>query len=195
MCDPVTIGIATLVAGTLQSVVQYQAASAQAQAQAQVEQQRVADQNRYMVENATNAVKAFGENAAQVGIRSVQQQAADAQEIERQKLEARKAGATAAASAKSGGLGLTMILNDYTRQAGNAVNTIETNAKWRTAQDRQEMVGFSAQATDAINSVRPYIPQPVFRPSPLGLVANLGTNALGAYSTYSTLKHQQQGKA
>ena len=61
-------------------------------------------------------------------------------------------------------------------RSGRYNNTIETQLAWDVEQLNADKLALEAQAIDRINSVRPYIPQPVNKPNPLALVAGVGAS-------------------
>lgn len=192
MCDPVTLAVATFALSATSAGVSYIGQQQQADAQEAVERQRATETERYRQENARNAQQAFGENAAQLSIRQREEEISRTDERERIRREVRQQQGAAVASTTGGGISLDLILGEFARRGGAAVNTIETQAQFSGQQFRQELEGARARTMDAINSVRPYIPNPVVRPSPLGLAVDIGRAGLAGATTYSRLRYEQQ---
>jgi hypothetical protein len=175
MCEPVTIAAATFGLSAASAGISYLG-----------EQTRARETERYRRENADAAVRAFGENAAQLSIRRMEEDAGRVDELERIRRQTRVAQGEALASATSDG-GISAIVTDLARQGGYAVNTVQAQEKYRAAQYSQELIGARARALDAINSIRPYIPTPV-----AGLAVDIGKAGLQGATTYQQLKFYQQ---
>src|SRR5262245_57490150 len=106
MCEPVTLAAATFAIGAASAGVSYVAMTQQAAAQAAVEHQRFQETEKFRRENAEAAVKAFGDNVAQLANRRTeedQQRTNQAESIRRQTHQASGA-ALASASPGAGGL-------------------------------------------------------------------------------------------
>ncbi|MTD92881.1 hypothetical protein GIW81_00875 [Hyphomicrobium sp. xq] len=188
MCDPASIAIATFAASAIGAAVDYQAQSSQARQQEQVENQRFQETERFRFANAESARNAFVENAAQLRIKQRQESTVRADETARVDRERRQVQGRVLASASTGGIGLDNILTDVARAGGLALSNLETQRTFDDQQTEQELTGHRAQALDAIASARPYIQQPVSRPSPLGLAVDIGTAGINAYGNYYNAK-------
>jgi hypothetical protein len=192
MCEPVTLAAATFGLGAASAGLTYVGQAQTAAAQEQVEQRRFEETERFRRENAENAVSAFGDNVAQLSNRRMEEDAQRTSELERVRRETRVASGAALASATAGAGGLQPILTQLARQGGAAVNQIEANARFRGAQYSADVSGARAQALEAINSARPYIPTPVIQPSALGLAVDVGKAGLQGGTTYYQVKYLQQ---
>lgn len=190
MCEPVSLAmaVATAAVSAASAVTDHMAQTQQARTQEQVEQQRYAETERFRRENAEAAQKAYVENAAQLRIRQSQEAVVKSEETQRIQREARMKRGQILASASTAGIGLDMLLRDVGRGAGRANTGLNTQALFDDQQTTAEITSERAQAFDAINSVRPYIKQPVQRPSGLGLAANLAGAGLSGANTYFAMK-------
>ncbi len=189
MCDPVSaIAIGTFITSAAGAIVNYQAEAQYADAQQQVESQRFAETEAYRFKNAEAARNAFVENAAQLRIKQRQEAVVQADEAARIQREQRRTRGTVQASAISSGIGLDLILQDVDRSAGLSLANLTTQQRFDDQQTEQELTGYRAQALDAIASARPYVPQPVQRPSRLGLAVDLASAGFNSASSYYNLK-------
>lgn len=182
------MAIATVAVSAASAGVNYVAQSQQAEAQAQAENQRYAETERYRKENAESAQRAFAENAAQLRIGQSQEAVVRSEEAQRIDRERRTARGTLLASARTSSLGLDMLLQDVGRGAGRAISGLNTQALFDDQQTEQEITGARMQTLDAINSVRPYVRNPVSQPSKLGLAVDLAGAGLSGANTYFAVK-------
>jgi len=190
MCSPVAFAATQFAVAAGSAGLQYVGQAQQAAAQQTVEMRRFAETERFRRQNADNAVAAFNLNAAQLANRRMEEDAARSDEIERVRTQTRLATGAALASGDAGG-GLNMILTQLARQGGAAVNRVEAGERFRTVQYGNEMEAARARALDAINSARPYIPQPVIPPSPIQIALGVGQAGLQAGTSYYQLKYLQ----
>ena len=173
MCVAAGAGIGLLFSA-LSSVASYVGQSQAAKQQERYEQQKFEAREKERLENAENANAAFVRKSADQNLRSLQEQEAAAIEKEKVQTDKLKVEGEALASSQSSGISLGAILGDLAGQQGKFNNSIETQLAANVGQNTSEIDGYRAEAIDRMNSIRPYIPQPVNRPSPLALVANIG---------------------
>lgn len=183
MCVPALAAVSGLVS-VLGSVAGFVGQSQAAKQQEAYQQRQFEAREKERLENAENANKSFIEESAQLGIKQQQQQVVAAEEKQDVDIDRQKVAGEALASSQSSGLGLSNVLGDLFRQQGRYNSTIETQLKYDLDQGNNEVSGLRAKAIDRINSVRPYIPQPVNRPSPLALVANVAGGFVNTASKY-----------
>lgn len=187
MCAIAPLMAASVLMSALAIQQQYQTAQNAADAQEEYNDVMVKEQNEYMRRNADLANKAYFDKSAQENLRLAQTRQSTAEDIEQSRIEADRKVGTAMASAKSFGSSVAAdIFRDQARYSSN----MKTNLTWEDQQVRMNLEGFRAEAHDRVNSVRPYIPSPVNRPSALGAFAQFGASAAQSGMTYMAYKKQ-----
>ena len=163
MCPPAVLAAMSFAVGAAQSVMQFQAASAQ-----------VEQQNAYHEANKTNSMYAFMETQKQLTSRqSQEQEAAGAAKFD-QNLATKKAMATeqvAAGEAGISGLSLDHLMRDLQGRTARYNDRIDENRDWAVNQLQMEKKGQGYVAVDRINSV-----QKAIKPS----FASVGLRILGS---------------
>lgn len=173
MCNPLAlVGFAISAA---QSVMEYQAASAEAE-----------NQNRIYRENAARANKAAQEEAFAVNQRMLQEQEAAAAQKADVYREARAARATAEVGAgESGVSGLSVegLLREFDGRAASQTDRIDQQTEWTLQQLQEQKRQIRAQAEDRINSV-----QRAARPSFFSTGLKIAGTGLNFYNEYKNPK-------
>ena len=166
MCEPTTIAlIASAVIGYAQS---NRAANAQERFQ-----------NRQF-ENASRSANAnFLAQAAQQNLRIQQEEESVQQEAQFTEVERSRATSSAqvaAGAAGVSGLSVDALLADFDRSAAMQTSVGQRNLSLFRRQSAEELRGIRIQAENRVTS---YLPQPVQRPSTIGLLAQVGGAAYG----------------
>jgi hypothetical protein len=149
--------------GAAQSVMQYQAASAE-----------VERQNALYAQNKQNSLNAFTETQKQLTTRQIQEEESAGAEKFDQALETKKAMATeqvAAGEAGISGLSLEHLMRDLQGQSARFNDRVDQNKDWAVTQLQMEKKGQGYQTLDRINSV-----QKAIKPS----FASVGLRILGS---------------
>ncbi len=163
MCEPTLIAGLSFAIGAAQSVMQYQAASAQA-----------AQQNALYEVNKQNSLNAFTDNQKQLTTRQIQEEESAGAEKFNQSLETKKALATeqvAAGEAGISGLSLEHLMRDIQGRSDRYNDRVDENRDWAVTQLQMEKKGQGYQTLDRINSV-----QKAVKPS----YASVGLRILGS---------------
>lgn len=108
-------------------------------------------------------------------------------EEQRNAIEASKARATArtaAGEAGVAGLNVDALMNDFLFQETNYRSGVRRNLELSTDQLGQEMEGVRAGAQGRVNSISPYLREPVSRPNYLGEALRIGGKGLAIYDQY-----------
>jgi hypothetical protein len=171
-----SLGFSALKAG-----MSYMGQQAQAEAQLEYQTQLVNQQNEYRLQNAQIANDAYVTEVAQENTRIAQEQQSTANEIEKAQRDTLKAAGTAIASSEGAGLGGAL---DVFRQFGSYRSNLETNLKWEQEQADLNKEGYRSKALGRRASVRPYTPQPVTFPSPIGAATSFLGGAFNTYNRY-----------
>lgn len=175
MCNPVAIGIATFALGAGQSIANFAGAKRQA-----------ARQNQYRAENTEAARAALGDRYVSLANRFLQEREAAVQaKTEVGITTARQTGQVRAQAASAGveGHSVDALIADYYGQQGRSNQAIDRNLQITEGYIRGEQQAAYHQAVSRINSV----PEGV-EPSVGALLLNLGSAALGGFSSYNDLK-------
>lgn len=166
MCDPVTLGLFSAASGVIGSVTTYMGQSQMAK------------------ENKANAEQAWRDDQQQLTRREMQEEEALVQKQQSINLEEAEVLATAkvgAVSAGAAGISVDNILADVSRRAARNRVTEKTNTKNTIMQIQMEKKASGTRAQGRINSMPP--------PSPLSLVAGLGSNMVSGYNSYTRAKN------
>ena len=169
MCDPVSIGLGILQAG---STIQGQRQQAKAQAQAQ-RNATIAEQQRYLSEVSASR------------LRERQEKIAAAQRIQQSTTAAREARATARVSAGEAGvagLSVDALINDMTRKEAEYSFSVQQQMQFANI-NRQ--LGFEDGANrNHMNLLS--INKPIAQPNYLGAVLSGAQTGLSAFSAMNT---------
>jgi len=168
MCDPVSIGLGILQAG---STIQGQRQQAQAQEQAQ-RNATIAEQQRHLTEMSASRLK------------ERQEKVAAAQRIQQSTTKAREARATARVSAgESGvaGLSVNALINDMTRKEAEFSFSVQQQMQFANI-NRQ--LGFEDGANRSRMNLLS-INKPIAQPNYLGAALGGASTGLSAYSAFN----------
>ena len=181
MCDAASATIAAVSA--LGSAVSYVGAQEQSNQQAAYQNRMAEERNRQMLENAESANDAAIEEYYQQNLRQQQEAEAASDEVQRVQIEKLQKMGTAIASS-DGQLGA--LYADFQRQEANYKESVRRNFDMTTLQILQQKRTTEAKAQDRINSVTPYISQPISGPSLLGLGMGVGKAGINGYAHHRT---------
>ena len=184
MCEPTTLFIASTAFSALTTFAQYQGAQDQAKAQTAFQQQQAEENERFAEQNRLAALRSFEDQTSQEQLRLKQTResaSVELQDIQRSKLEAQ---GQALASSDFAGTNIDLLLGDFERQEANFRSTVGRQLEFETLQFSENLRGLNAQAEDRINSVRPFVAQPVSYPSLTGAVAGFGAQTVGNFNTF-----------
>lgn len=154
-------------AGTTASVVQ------------QHQQQKSTE--AYEDQQAANDLKAYQDNQAQTGYANEQARESASQQEYQNNLKARSALSTARAQASSAGIegnSVNALLADLSAQRDNYDQSVEQNYQTTVANNNTQLLNSYYGTQSALNSMRS-----VDTPNYLGAATQIGSSALGAYST------------
>jgi len=168
MCDPVSIGLGILQAG---STIQGQRQQAQAQEQAQ-RNATIAEQQRHLTEMSASRLK------------ERQEKVAAAQRIQQSTTKAREARATARVSAgESGvaGLSVNALINDMTRKEAEFSFSVQQQMQFANI-NRQ--LGFEDGANRSRMNLLS-INKPIAQPNYLGAALGGAQTGMSAYSAFN----------
>lgn len=180
MCEPTTMFAVSTAFSALSAGVQYMQQSAAAEAEMDYQAELANQQNQFMVENAKAANSAYADQAHQQNLQVQQQQQAASEEIQANQREMiRRVGEATASSENAGS-----VVYDILRTGARGRDQIKTNLQFEQQQARVNLKGFQSEAQSRINSVRPYTPKPVARPSALAAAVSFGAGAFGAYNRH-----------
>lgn len=182
MCDAASATIAAV--GVLSSAATYVGQEQQASAQASYQKTMAEQRNALMLQNAENANKAAIDQYYQLGLR--QQQEAEASSDELQRIQTEKLQKMGQAIASSDGQ-LGALYADFDRQEANYKESVRRNFDMTSLQIMQQAKTVHAQNEDRINSVTPYIAQPVTGGSLIGLGMGIGRGALSGYANHKSV--------
>ncbi len=183
MCEPATISLAlgglAIATSAATGIVSYVGQSQQAAAQAAYQSQVAQVQNQQILENARLANESFLRQSEQENLRQQQEGEKAGQEIQQTQIEAAQARArarVAAGEAGVSGLSVDSLFADFYRQEDVFRESVRRNQDFSRLQSQENIKGFRAQAQGRIASIRPYVPEPVVRPSFLGTALQIGSD-------------------
>lgn len=182
MCDAASATIAAV--GVLSAASSYVGMEQQASAQAAYQNQLAEQRNQQMLQNAESANEAAREEYYQEGLR--QQQEAEAASDEIQSIQTEKLQKMGEAIASSDG-SLGALYADFDRQEAKYKESVRRNFDMTTLQILQQKRMTNAKAQDRINSMTPYIPEPVQGGSLLGLGVGIGKGVLNGYANHKSV--------
>lgn len=206
MCAPAAIGIATAIMGGLQSIASYQQQQAAADyqnqvAQAQYQSEMAAYQRSQQAYNdqieANRAAADRGYQREQQKLIEKQAEAQQrAQDLLIEKLQAKGSVLASGRTGKS----IQVLASDAEREYGKDLANLGTNLGYATmsyGMNTQDIYEEAKSANNIAASQRMFKPsEPIKTPGPgaLGLIAGLGSSALGGYQAYSDLKAAKPSK-
>lgn len=167
MCSPLALGIFSFAMQGAQAVAGYMA------------------QKQEYETNKENAREAWKNEQQQLTLREMQEQEALRQKETQQNIEEARAAAdveVSGAAAGVAGISMDNLLRDVGRRAATNRQVEQTNTDMIISQLKAERKGVNAQAQSRINSVA--------KPSPLSLIAGIGSAGISGYNTYTTAKNR-----
>lgn len=171
MCEPM------MLLGAVSSVVSYSAQVQAAQRQAEYQAQLAKARNEEIIANNEAANAAAIDSYTQQNQRLTEEQAAHSQEIQDLSVEKRNAQGRVLASNLNTGMSLDALMLDYGRQADRYQGVEEASLASLGLQTEAEKRQTYATAQNRMNSISPYIQQPVSSPG----LGNLALGLAGAY--------------
>lgn len=171
MCDPFSLAIMSFGFSALGQVAAFEQQSAAADEQTR----RYEENRRNALEASAHEQKVFNQRAMQEADKTTEEQRAGLLKAE----EVRGATEASAAGAGVTGLSLENLMADVYRKEGTNQMIRETNYRSTVEQLQEQKRGSIITAKSRINSMSPGQP-----PSALGLVAGIGSSAVGAYRSY-----------
>jgi hypothetical protein len=168
MCNPaLAVGLLSAGLGVAQTVASYSA------------------QRQESKTNADNSVQAWKNNQEQITQREMQEQDALRQKQTQQNIqEAQALADTQVSAAASGvsGISVDNLLQDVSRRADANRETEQTNTDMVISQLKQQRKGINSDAQSRINSVP--------EPSPLSLIAGIGSAGISGFNSYTSAKNR-----
>lgn len=195
MCEPSTLGIASLVIGTASSIAGGIAQAQRVQAQQQYIEAQSAEYARVADLNNKAAVREYTEQSAAERISQMQEQAQasqQAQEIQRDVL--RKKG-TMLASTNAAGMALDALMADYEREEGLRRDNIRQQYAMRSVGHELNLSAYKDKAQNRINSQQSYIAQDSGYSggmNALGTILGIGSAGMNAWGLYSDLDYKRR---
>jgi hypothetical protein len=206
MCEPISATTAAVLSGlaivtsTVAGIVGYVGQQQQANQQAAYQSALVQQRNQQILENQRLAQESYLQQAQQVNVRQQQEEEKSSQELQSVQIEALQARARArVASGEAGvsGLSVDNLIADFYRQEDFYKQGVMRNVEMSRQQSKEDIKGLRAEAQGRVQSIQPYLPEPVARPSLLGAALQIGTSALtqsaGAVSQYKLNKLTKGG--
>jgi len=176
------IGIVLVIAS---AAVSYQQAAEAARRKQQQENRMVEAQNETIRQNSALANAAYINDSKQLQNRQAEEAAAAAAREHGVGIEAEKTKSTAitaAGEAGVSGLSVNALLTDYTRQEVDYRFQSQTQLENQRKQTEAELTGEQYVAQGRVDSVKPYMAQPVAYPSLLGAALRVGADSASIYS-------------
>lgn len=170
------------------TAAQYASQQQQASAQSQYQQQMADENAKQMEQNAKLARESYYLSTARLDQQDMQKDAAHSQDMLANQIAGAKARATARVSAGEAGvsgLSVDSLVADFHRQEAMYRSSAENNRENERAQVQMEKQGLRAQADGRIQSVRPYVRDPISRPDFLGAALRVGAGGMDAISRYA----------
>lgn len=158
-------------------------------------QQSMADaRDQQIEENYALSVASANSQYRQLQDRQQQEADAAAQKVQEGNLQGAKARSTAlvaAGEAGVSGLSVNNLINDFMAQEARYRNSVTTNLGYANQQVEAQKQGVYAEAQGRVNSVTPYMKEPVAQPNYVGAALRVGGSATSAYSSYLQYKAKQ----
>lgn len=195
MCEPSTLGIASLVIGAASAVAGGIAQAQRAQAQQQYIEAQSAEYARVADLNNKAAVREYTEQSAAERITQMQEQAQasqQAQEIQKDVL--RKKGSMLA-STNAAGMALDALMADYEREEAVRRDNIRQQYEMRSVGHELNLAAYKDRTQNRINSQQSYIAQGSGYSgglNALGTILGIGAAGMNAYGLYSDLDYKRR---
>lgn len=176
MCTPLALGWASFALGAGSGVAQYAGQRQQAKQQAAYQAQSIAAAQKKKQLQDTSAL-----------LERQQQKQAVAQEkgkVTKRGEAARDTAGVAAGESGVSGLSVQALMDDYIRQQAGQVAALTSQDKLYALRHGLNLEQLGLASQQEIMGLS----RPIDKPSALGLALNIGSSALGAYSTYSSLQ-------
>lgn len=170
MCSPVALGFLSFAVQGAQAIAGYQA------------------QKQEYETNKENSRQAWKDQQEQLTLREMQEQDALRQKQQQQNIaEAQAVANTEVSASASGvaGISLDNLKRDVSRRAATNRQVEETNHDMIISQLKAERKGINSQAQSRINSVS--------KPSPLSLIAGIGSAGISGFNAYTKSKNMMMG--
>lgn len=200
MCPLETVLLATSVAISAATAISTPLMSAASQgkaAQQQAAYQQQMAQARYQqqLEAKQLADQSYAQQTSQINLRQQEEAEAAGQQIQQNQLAAMEARGRARASAGEAGvagLSIDNLYNDFYRQQALSDDAALQNLNFKTRQLDLEKEGIRTQLTGQLQGIRPYIAQPVNRPSWTAATISAVGQGASAYGSYASQKAQMK---
>lgn len=183
MCEPATLSLAlgglAIVSSVASGITSYVGQQQQANAQAAYQAQLMQARNQEIMENSRLAQESYLRQVQQLNLRQTQEDEKASQEIQQTQIEAAQARArtrVAAGEAGISGLSVDSLFRDFYMQEDIFKESVRRNREFGRLQSQEDAKGFRAQAEGRIASIRPYVPEPIVRPSFLGAALQIATD-------------------
>ena len=184
MCDPVSIGIATVATSALSAGVSYGGQKTAANEQEVYQEELFEAREEEREQNQENTIAAYEEEIATENLIGRQQETATSQDNLSMIKEAMRASGLAQAGSMGGGNGSAQVALDIERQEAEYTHNANRTLVAQLQQGKQRKKAARVKAISSINSVTAYIPATVQHPSLLAAGLQVAGSAVGAYSTY-----------
>lgn len=206
MCEPVsaTAGTATFLGMTSSQLViasmamsaamaaaQFAQQSQAASAQAEYQNAQATAREEQMTANTKLAMDSYFLNSGLVNDQLQQKDEEASRDAFSKRIEGEQGRSTArVAAAESGvaGLSVNALLDDFWRQEGRYTDTIKVNNEFDHKQASIEKQGLRATAEGRVQSVTPFVREPINSPSILAGALGIGSGALDRYSRYKAIE-------
>lgn len=188
MCDPISLGVASLIIGVGSTGASYMQTTAAQKAQNEYQTAQSAAYAEAANQNITAANLEYTEKMAAERIQEMQEKAtASADTIASNKEVMQKKG-TMMASTAAGGNALTMLMADYDREQAVNANAILEQYNMNKVAHETNINSYKISAQNTVNTQQGYVVSNSGSSSlgtALGLVSSLGSSGLSAYNTYN----------
>ena len=158
-----------------------------AKAQEDYQQRLAAQRNEQMVKNAELATKAYNQNVQMMNIRRQQEAAASEREkinIQREALRRQSTAGLAAGESGAAGVSLSMLYDDFSRSQAEYTAMIDREESMKQQQYDYQNLAFQQETQARIDSVTPFVAQPIAQPDYFGAIAGAGSSLYGGYADY-----------
>lgn len=195
MCPPAAIALVSLAITAASAVTGYIGASSTANNQAAYQAAAVQQRNAQMAANTKLATNDFNQKASQEQLHMQEVQNQTGQAVFQKDIQERQAEAAARVSAGQAGvagLSIDALMADFQRQSSNFKDTSIQNLAMQQAQSNSNLESYATEAKGRAQSVQPYLPEPVVRPSMIATGLQIAGGAANAANQYQTLKSYQR---
>lgn len=184
MCEPTTATMAAVaIASTAANMYGQQQ---QANAQKKYQNALAAQNEQLRIQNKANADAAYNNAIMQENEALSAEREKASQQLQDIRIEKMQKQATALASSEGAGMNVRMLMADYERQEARVRDSILFNLEQRESQSKWFRESEKTKYQSAVNSISPYIPQPVAQPNYLGGALKIAGQGLEAYSDWKS---------